>query len=73
MGMQSWLDEPWTKAEKDRAAEKIRANAESLPPFDPRADVSADAKAIIRRLTLLLLWLPLGCAVLAFVLFNLAK
>lgn len=63
MSLKSWLNERPGAAviEAEEAQRRVEASSE----FDPRTEVSADAKAIIRRLTLLLFWIPLEIAIVA--------
>jgi hypothetical protein len=63
MSLKQWLNEtPGAKLiEAEEAAKRAATptQAGTISTFDPRTEVSADAKAIMNRLTLLLFWLPL--------------
>lgn len=72
MSLKSWLNERPGAAVID-AEEAQRRVESSAAPFDPRTEVSADAKAIISRLTFLLFWLPLGIAALCVLAYALAR
>lgn len=71
MSLRSWLNERPGAAVID--AEEAQRRVEASSVFDPRTEVSADAKAIIARLTLLLFWLPLGIAIVAVVLYMASR
>lgn len=71
MSLKSWLNERPGAAVID--AEEAQRRVESSTAFDPRTEVSADAKAIIGRLTLLLFWLPIGIAALCLLVYALAR
>jgi len=65
MSLKTWLNER-PGAAVIEAEEEARRSATPVAPFDPRTEVSADAKAIMTRLTILLFWLPLVLGVLAY-------
>jgi hypothetical protein len=65
MSLKTWLNEsPGALAIEAEEKRVTEPRIEIARPFDPRSEVSADAKAIMSRLTVLLFWIPLAAAIL---------
>jgi hypothetical protein len=70
MSVKEWLNEsPGAKLDEEENIRKMQSNgsvAQNVMPFDPRTQVSADAKYIVSRLVIWFLIVPVVLGIVAW-------